>query len=320
MLPSVPRWNRYILDDHLKSGPTIHSTKQTRSGKNSSEFIFEDALHASEFTYTINPPPNHRFEVVLEPSSYTTEKYELYKKYQFTTHNDTKNTPSGFKRFLVDSPLVHETIPYKDARPTCLPADYGSYHQLYRLDGKLIAMAVLDILPTCVSSVYFMYDKDYETYSLGKLSVLREASLAREIHEAGVESVDSLYMGFYIHSCPKMRYKGDYSPSYLADPETYEWTPLDKCRTSLDLFRYACFSNPSHSSNEIITDEPERFHAPLNSEDEEAINMLFSRGDKYFALSLNASPYWQNSKTQENMLPCVNGLGTDLSKKIYFRI
>ncbi len=32
----------------------------------------------------------------------------------------------------------------------------GSYHQCYRLDGKLVAMGVLDLLPTCVSSVYLM--------------------------------------------------------------------------------------------------------------------------------------------------------------------
>jgi len=30
-------------------------------------------------------------------------------------------------------------------------------------------MAVLDILPNCVSSVYFMYDKDWERFSLGKV-------------------------------------------------------------------------------------------------------------------------------------------------------
>jgi arginyl-tRNA---protein transferase len=31
-------------------------------------------------------------------------------------------------------------------------------------------MGVLDILPDCVSSVYFMYDKTWEKYSLGKVS------------------------------------------------------------------------------------------------------------------------------------------------------
>ena len=31
-------------------------------------------------------------------------------------------------------------------------------------------MGVLDILPSCVSSVYFMYDKTWEKYSLGKVN------------------------------------------------------------------------------------------------------------------------------------------------------
>jgi arginine-tRNA-protein transferase len=30
-------------------------------------------------------------------------------------------------------------------------------------------MAVIDILPKCVSSVYFMYDKVWERFSLGKV-------------------------------------------------------------------------------------------------------------------------------------------------------
>lgn len=41
---------------------------------------------------------------------------------------------------------------------------------LYRIDGELMAMAILDILPNCVSSVYFMYDNRWEAYSMGKVS------------------------------------------------------------------------------------------------------------------------------------------------------
>jgi len=48
-----------------------------------------------------------------------------------------------------------------------------------------------------------------------------------------------------------MRYKGDYSPSFLADPETYQWFPLGECAKVLDKYRYASFSNPSNSCNEI---------------------------------------------------------------------
>lgn len=99
------------------------------------------------------------------------------------------------QRFLVESPLmvrprsatpvsiVHLTeidcpttlqeqpIPYTVDRPSHLPATYGSYHQTYRLDGKLIAFAVLDILPSCVSSVYFVYKPEagLERFSMGKV-------------------------------------------------------------------------------------------------------------------------------------------------------
>ena len=66
-----------------------------------------------------------------------------------------------------------EPILYPSAPPAGLPSHYGSYHQLYRLDGRLVAMGVIDILPSCVSSVYFMWEKEYEKFSLGKVSRVR---------------------------------------------------------------------------------------------------------------------------------------------------
>lgn len=65
--------------------------------------------------------------------------------------------------------MQSEDIPYPSPPPANLPKKYGSYHQLYRLDGELIAMAVLDILPYCVSSVYFIYGKAWEHFSFGKV-------------------------------------------------------------------------------------------------------------------------------------------------------
>ena len=56
-------------------------------------------------------------------------------------------------------------------------------------------MAVIDILPHCVSSVYFMYDSKWERFSLGKLSALREITLAKEMYEAGAVDMKWLYMG-----------------------------------------------------------------------------------------------------------------------------
>jgi arginine-tRNA-protein transferase len=49
------------------------------------------------------------------------------------------------------------------------------------------------------------------------------------------------YMGFYIHTCAKMRYKGNYVPSDLLDPESYVWVPLADCIPKLNRSKYTTF-------------------------------------------------------------------------------
>ncbi|KAG8218768.1 arginine-tRNA-protein transferase [Butyriboletus roseoflavus] len=234
------RWNRFVQDGGNVDAIPDQSQRAA--------FCLASSIHRSErASFPAGEEPRHDFKVTLEQSSYTDEKYTLYVAYQTQIHHDDDNTPRSFRRFLVQSPLISEPIPYQTPPPRHLPSHFGSYHQMYRLDGELIAVGVLDILPGCVSSVYFMYNAKWEKYSLGKLSALREVALAREIHDAGLSSLDALYMGFYIHSCPKMSYKGEYTPSFLADPEDFTWHPLKSCVELLDKYRYAVFSQPGHS-------------------------------------------------------------------------
>lgn len=57
---------------------------------------------------------------------------------------------------------------------------------------------------------------------------------------ASVDTLSAYYMGFYIHSCPKMRYKGKLQPSFLLCPETYTWHALnDEVRRKLDKSKYS---------------------------------------------------------------------------------
>ena len=115
-------------------------------------------------------------------------------------------------------------------------------------------MGVLDLLPHCVSGVYFLYHSDFEKWSFGKLSALREATLALE------GEYQYYYMGYYIHSCAKMKYKGEYRPQHVLDPESLEWNPLEgELRSLLDKKRYVSLSrerrrkdsgNDSDSSSE----------------------------------------------------------------------
>lgn len=97
---------------------------------------------------------------------------------------------------------------------------------------------MIDILPKCVSSVYFFYDPDYRSLTLGTYGSLREVQFARDLHEKN-SAIEYYYMGFYIHSCPKMRYKGKLTTSDLLCPETYAWFPIEKCIPKLEVSKYA---------------------------------------------------------------------------------
>uniref|UniRef100_A0A1Q3F740 Arginyl-tRNA--protein transferase 1 n=1 Tax=Culex tarsalis TaxID=7177 RepID=A0A1Q3F740_CULTA len=147
--------------------------------------------------------------------------FALYSKYQTAVHNDLPGAISEYQDFLVKSPL--KMAPGQSS-PSC---GLGSYHQQYWLDDRLIAVGVIDILPSCVSSVYFFYDPEFRFLSLGTYGSLRELAFTRRLQQQ-LASISSYYMGFYIHSCPKMRYKSNLSPSFLLCPEVYSWHPLDQ--------------------------------------------------------------------------------------------
>lgn len=115
---------------------------------------------------------------------------------------------------------------------------YGSFHQRYFLDDRLIAVAVIDVLPHCLSSVYVFYDPSLPLLELGKLTALREIQWVQRAMQASPR-LKYYYMGFYVHSCPKMRYKAEYAPSDLLCPRTRIWVPLADAVPLLDADKYA---------------------------------------------------------------------------------
>ncbi|KAF8607924.1 hypothetical protein BDV93DRAFT_519911 [Ceratobasidium sp. AG-I] len=254
---ALNKWNRYL----------IHGDEKVNTPAPKDPPSAVDIIHAADAMVLESKgvKPAHRFEVTLEPSSYTDEKFQLYCEYQESVHADSGNTSDAFSRFLVESAIRLEPIVYKNspakASPYPLPTHYGSYHQMYRVDGKLVAIGVVDILPGCVSSVYFMYADGWGPWSLGKISAVREVALAKELHDAGADIVDSLYMGFYIHSCPKMKYKGEYEPSYLLDPESYTWHPFKTCTALLDKANYATFNDSKVDQDKMSTKDVEKIQA-----------------------------------------------------------
>ncbi|KAM5243281.1 arginyl-tRNA--protein transferase 1 isoform 1-T1 [Hipposideros larvatus] len=211
------------------------------------ESLPENTSHKLEVRVVRSSPPSSQFKATM------LESYQVYKRYQMVIHKHPPDKPtvSQFTRFLCSSPLEAENPPNG---PDC---GYGSFHQQYWLDGKIIAVGVIDILPYCVSSVYLYYDPDYSFLSLGIYSALREIAFTRQLHEK-TPQLSYYYMGFYIHSCPKMKYKGHYRPSDLLCPETYVWVPIEQCLPSLENSKYCRFNQDPDAVDEGRSKEPDR--------------------------------------------------------------
>lgn len=104
---------------------------------------------------------------------------------------------------------------------------------LHRVDGTLVAVGVVDVLPRCLSSVYLFYDPAWKALAPGKLSALKEAQWVRSAAAASPQ-LKWYYLGYYVHSCHKMRYKAQYSPSEMLCHETWRWFPAEECIAKLE--------------------------------------------------------------------------------------
>jgi len=83
------------------------------------------------------------------------------------------------------------------------------------------------------------------------------------------------YPGYYIHTCPKMKYKMDYTPQFLLDPDTLKWEKVND--ELLALFNSKGYLEmPSHTDEEatvtangVATTEEEDDNADQDSDNDE---------------------------------------------------
>ena len=165
----------------------------------------------------------------------------LYREYQHLNPARQQRLVKAFGEFctfLVEHPferMLNEKRPL-DIEQTnqfnqTFPPSPGCYHQHYRLSngGPLVAVGVVDVLPQGLSSVYLFYDHSFSqnVIPMGKYAIMREIEWAQRA------KLEYYYLGYYIESCPKMRYKADYRPSQLLCPETYEWVDADEAKARI---------------------------------------------------------------------------------------
>lgn len=91
--------------------------------------------------------------------------------------------------------------------------------------------------------------------SLGTYASLRELALVRELYKS-CPQVSNYYLGFYIPTCPKMRYKANVKPSYLLCPEVFTWHHLDeKLSGEIDSVPYLRINKEEEDAEKVTKDD-----------------------------------------------------------------
>jgi arginine-tRNA-protein transferase len=124
------------------------------------------------------------------PAEFRNEHFSLYERYLNSRH------PGGG----MDQPTVEQYLGFLISR-WC-----ETWFVEFRRQGRLLAVAVTDVLQDGLSAVYTFFDPEESRRSLGTYSILWQLEAARR------ERLRWLYLGYWIEECAKMRYKGDFRP------------------------------------------------------------------------------------------------------------
>ena len=145
---------------------------------------------------------NADLRVSVGPPRPTRDKFDLYARYVRDWHGHT-DAPrwDAFVAFLYDSPTGTVEFTYVDPR------------------GAIVAVALCDVSPATVSSVYVYWDPAERRRGLGTYTALRELAWARDRGAA------HYYLGYWVHGCGQMEYKATYRPCELLDADGV-WRPM----------------------------------------------------------------------------------------------
>lgn len=79
----------------------------------------------------------------------------------------------------------------------------------YRVNGKLLGTAIVDVGARWLNAVYFFFDPEEGKRSPGTLNILHLINFCRE------KNIPNLYLGYLIDEVKSMRYKANFKPYYL---------------------------------------------------------------------------------------------------------
>lgn len=136
---------------------------------------------------------NADLDVRLVPAQWQDEHYALYARYIATRHRDGDMfppTPRQYREFLT--------------------SDWANtWFVEFRHAGRLLAVAVTDVLNHGWSAVYTFYEPHEEARSLGTFAILWQIAACRE------RNLPYLFLGYWVRQAERMRYKTGFRPLEL---------------------------------------------------------------------------------------------------------
>ena len=139
-------------------------------------------------------------------AEFSDEYFELYSRYLNSRHTGSSManpTKEEFEHFL-----------YCDWCDT-------QFLEL-RLDKKLVAIAVTDIVSDGLSAVYSFFDPDMQKRSLGTYCILSQIEYAKNLGR------NYLYLGYWIENHEKMHYKTNFKPLQTYIDDSWQVTTPDE--------------------------------------------------------------------------------------------
>lgn len=133
---------------------------------------------------------NEDLELSITPVRFDEEIYDLYERYINERHHDGDMYPASREQFT--SFLIEGSID-------------GIFLEMRR-DGKLLGVAVVDVLNNGLSAIYTMFEPGEDKRSLGTYAILWQ------VEEAHRRGLPHLYLGYWIRQCRKMNYKTRFRP------------------------------------------------------------------------------------------------------------
>jgi arginine-tRNA-protein transferase len=145
----------------------------------------------------------------------TSEQYSVFRAYLDTRHRDggmADMTVLDYAMMIDDSHVDTRLVEYRRRGPDSGINGRGA--------GKLLAVALTDVLSDGLSMVYSFFDPDAGERSLGTLMILDHIARAK------VMGLAYVYLGYWVPGSRKMDYKGRFLPQERLLPSG--WSRVEK--------------------------------------------------------------------------------------------